>query len=115
MKKIAIHFFARLLIVSVPLVALYFFAEMAFETNRQKEHPTDVGLGIAIVLGMMLCVMFMALLIDSIYRIRRKEFGIAMTNLPFLLVFSLPILYINCKMGSYCEDCFCSWFTGLIS
>jgi len=114
MKKILIHFFARLLIISVPLLALYLFAEMSFKANREKEHPTDVGLGIAIVLFMLLCFLCFGLLIDSIYRIRRKEYGIALTNLPFLLLFSLPILYINCKMGSYCEDCFCSWFTELI-
>jgi hypothetical protein len=108
-KIILTHFFVRFLIVSLPLLGLYFIAQMSFKANREREHPVDAGLGIAILLFFMLCFMFVGLIIDSAYRIRKKQFNIALTNLPFLLLFTFPILYIYCQMG-YCEDCFCRWF-----
>jgi len=115
MKKIALHIASRLLIVALPLTALYFFAQMAFEENRRKEHPTDAGLGIAILLALLLIVLFIGFLSDALYRMYKKDYAIALTNLPFLLLFSIPILYISCKMGTYCEDCFCDWFVKLFA
>lgn len=103
------HFLIRLLIVAVPLTALYFYAQMAFKANRQKEHPTDVGLGIALLLCAVLMVLGIALLTDLIVRIAKKQYTVALSNIPFLLLFLIPILYIACNMSSYCEDCFCNW------
>ncbi|WP_268849363.1 hypothetical protein [Flavobacterium aestivum] len=108
-KQTLVHFFARFLILSIPLVGLYFFAQMSFKANREREHPVDAGLGIAFLLFFILCAMFIGLTIDSAYRIRKKQFNIALTNLPFFLLFTLPILYLYCQIG-YCEDCFCGWF-----
>lgn len=104
------NFLIRLVIIAIPLLGWYFWSEYAFEVNRNKEHPTDVGLGMALVICFLLIVMCVGLLIDFIVRIKNKQYQIAITNIPFLLLFSIPILYINCQFGSYCEDCFCSWF-----
>lgn len=107
------HFLIRLLIISIPLGILYGYSQMAFEANRQKEHTTDVGLGVAIILFFLLCFMAIGLIADFIIRLRTKQKTIALSNLPFLALFSIPILYIHCQMGDYCENCFCSWFINL--
>lgn len=104
------NFLIRLLLIALPLIGFYFYSEMAFEANRQKEHPTDVGLGIALLLFFILVLISIGLTVDLIVRIKRKQYKTALTDIPFLMLFSIPILYINCQMGSYCEDCFCSWF-----
>jgi len=108
-KTVLLHFFARFFIMSIPLLGLYFFAQMSFENNRKSEHPVDAGLGIAILLFFILCFFFIGLSIDFIYRIWKKQYTIALTDVPFLLLFTLPILFIHCQMG-YCEDCFCESF-----
>ena len=113
MKKIAKPFFIRLLLVAIPMGALYLFAQMAFEENRHKEHPTDVGLGIAMLLGVFSLVFFIAFLVDISVRIYKKQYAVAWTNLPFLLLCSTVLLYIGCNMSSSCKDCFCGWLTGL--
>ncbi len=107
-------FLIRLLIIGLPLLGLYFYAQMAFEANSKKEHPTDAGLGIAILLFNLLLIIVIGLIVDLIKRLKRKQYNIALTNVPFLLLFSIPILYIHCQMSSYCEDCFCSWFIDFI-
>jgi hypothetical protein len=98
MNNLLKHFLIRLLIVAIPLTALYFFAQMSFEANKRREHPVDAGLGIAILLFFILCLLFIGLVIDSAYRIRKRQNKIALTNLPFLLLFSIPIVYIFNKL-----------------
>ncbi|WP_312393227.1 hypothetical protein [Chryseobacterium sp.] len=105
-------FFIRLIIVVIPLSALYFYAQMAFESNRKKEHPTDVGLGIAILLFFILLFLSIGFLIDFIKNILKKEYKIALLNIPFLLFFLLPILYIGCQMTG--SGCFCSWIINVV-
>ena len=88
------NFCIRLFIVVIPLLGLYFLAEMSFEANRKKEHPTDVGLGIAIILFFVLFTLFVGFVIDTIYRIIKKEHKIVMVNVIFLLPFLFFILYL---------------------
>ncbi|MFY7988060.1 MAG: hypothetical protein ACOVNP_04200 [Flavobacterium sp.] len=102
-------FLKRLLITGLPLLGLYLFAQIAFENNSKSEHPKDVGLGIALLLFVILFILSVGLIIDFVIRIKRKQYKIAVTNVPFLLLFLFPILYIKCQMSGYCEDCFCSW------
>lgn len=100
-------FLKRLLITAIPLVSLFIFAETAFQNNRSKEHPTDVGLGIALMLTFILFSLFIGFMADFIIRIRRKEYKTALTDLPFLLCFIIPALYLNCLWSG--GDGFCSW------
>jgi len=101
------HLLLRLVIVTIPLLVLYFFSELAFKVNRQKVHPTDVGLGIALLLAFVLIILFIGFIADLIIRLRKKQYPIAIMNIPFLLAFSAPILNIVCLMTS--RGCFCSW------
>lgn len=107
-------FLKRLLITGLPLLGLYFFAQISFESNSRREHPTDAGLGIAILLFIILFLMTVGLLKDLVVRIKRKQYKVAATNIPFLLLFLFPILYIKCQMSDYCEDCFCSWLIDIV-
>ena len=107
--KLLKSFCIRFLIISIPLAGLYFFAQTAFENNRKSEHPTDVGLGVAILFAFILIILFGGFFIDLIVKITKKQYDVAFLNTLFLLLFSLPILYISCRMSSYCESCFCSW------
>jgi hypothetical protein len=93
--KILKSFLKRLCIVSSPILGLYYYSEIAFEANRQKEHPTDVGLGIAIFLLIILFFLFLGLTIDTIIRGLKKEYKIVMINVIFLLPFTILILYIG--------------------
>lgn len=100
-------FLIRLLITAIPLLALYAYAEIAFQANREKEHPTDVGLGIAILLAFIAMALFIGFLADLILRLVRKEYKIALINIPFLIPFIIIITYISCQMTS--RECFCGW------
>lgn len=102
-------FLKRFLIVAIPLLLLYGYAQLAFETNRKSEHPTDVGLGIALLLGFIFLLFFIGFAIDTIIRIKKKQYRTMLINAVFLLIFLLPILYIKCQMTTYCEECFCRW------
>ena len=88
-------FLKRLLIVAIPLLGLYYFSELAFESNRQKEHPTDVGLGIAIFLFFILFLLFLGFFIDTIIRIVKKDHKTILINVIFLLPFLILILYFG--------------------
>lgn len=111
--KIIKPFLIRLLIVIIPLATLYFYAEIAFEANRKREHPTDVGLGIAFLLMFILLILFIGFLTDFIIRLRKKEHKIAIFDISFLSLFLFHILYFGCLMGSNCEDCFCNHIINL--
>ncbi|BAP32950.1 uncharacterized protein CHSO_3913 [Chryseobacterium sp. StRB126] len=105
--KILTLFLKRLLITAIPLVCLFIFAEVAFQNNRKKEHPTDVGLGIMLLLAFILIILFIGFMADFIIRLRKKEYQTALTDLPFLLCFFIPALYISCLWTG--GDGFCSW------
>ncbi len=102
----------RFLIVALPLLALYGFAQMAFRENRVKEHPTDVGLGIAVLLVFILLVLFFGFIVDVIIRIKRRQKSLALIDSVFLLLFTVPILYIVCLIAS--RDCFCKWLIDIV-
>lgn len=88
-------FLKRVLFFSIPLLGLYFYSEMAFKANRQKEHPTDVGLGIAIYLFFILLFLFLGFTIDTISKFIKKDYKIVWINMIFLLPFILLILYLG--------------------
>lgn len=112
--KILKQFLIRLTIVTIPLIGLYFYAQLTFEANQQKEHRTDVGLGIAILLVLLLLLLFIGFVIDFIVKLQKKEYKIALTDVPFLLAFIFFIFYFGCLlMGDYCEDCFCNHIINL--
>lgn len=104
--------FIRFLIVTVPLSILYFYAQMAFKANRQREHPTDAGLGIAFLLVFILLALAIGFVADLIKCLRRKQYKTAWIDFGFLLLFTVPILYIGCLMAS--RDCFCGWLIDTI-
>jgi purine-cytosine permease-like protein len=83
----------RFLIVAVPLLLLYFYAQMAFKANRQREHPTDAGLGIAFLLVFILTALFIGFVADFIKCLRRKQYQTVWIDFGFLLLFTIPILY----------------------
>lgn len=110
--KLLKAFLLRLLIVSIPLLALYCYAEIAFEANRKKEHPTDAGLGIVVLLAFILIILFVGFLVDLLVRLSKKEYKIALINVPFLIPFVIFIIYIGCLMAS--RECFCGWLIDTI-
>lgn len=97
----------RLLISGVPFILLYFYSQFAIAANMQREHRTDVGLGIAFLFFFIMIILFIGFMVDLLQRLRRKEYQIAMTDVPFLLAFLFLILYIGCLMTS--RACFCNW------
>ena len=106
--KITKHIIIRILAIAIPLLLLYFYSEMAFEANRQLEHRTDAGLGIAFLLVFVLIILLVGFITDSIIRIYKKQYSIALINVPFLLLFLIPVLYISClfsREAFYCQ-CF---------
>lgn len=105
--KITKHIIIRILAVAIPLLLLYFYSEMAFEANRQREHRTDVGLGIAFLLVFILIILMVGFITDSIVRIYKKQYSIALINIPFLLLFLIPVLYISCQFSSEAFYCQC--------
>jgi purine-cytosine permease-like protein len=102
----------RFLIVVLPLLILYFYSQMAFKANREREHPTDAGLGIAFLLVFILIVLAIGFVADFIKCLRRKQYKTAWIDFCFLLLFTIPILYIGCLMTS--RDCFCGWLIDTI-
>lgn len=87
-------FLKRLFIVCVPLLALYFYSEIALKANREREHPSDAGLGIAILLFFILFILFIGFIIDTLLRFRKKEYQTLIVNTIFLLPFIFFIIYI---------------------
>lgn len=106
------HFLTRLLIAATPLLALYAYAQMAFRHNRTTEHPTDVGLGIAFLLVLILLVLFLGFVVDGIAQLRKRAFNKATINLVLLLFLMLPLVYLICMMSS--RACFCSTIIKLV-
>ncbi len=60
--KITKHIIIRILAIAIPLLLLYFYSEMVFEANRQREHRTDAGLGIVFLLVFVLIILMVVLL-----------------------------------------------------
>jgi len=110
--KIIKPIFIRFLIVAVPLLILYFYAQMAFKANRQRAHPTDAGLGIAFLLVFILVALFIGFVADFVKSLGRKQYRNAWIDFCFLLLFTIPVLYIGCLMAS--RDCFCGWLIDMI-
>ena len=104
-------FLTRLFIVAVPILGLYFYSEIVFEANRQKEHPTDAGMGIAILLFLLLLCLFLGFVINTIIKFRKKEYPIVMVNAIFLSPFLFLILYLQCLFVG--GDGFCEFITKL--
>lgn len=107
MNRIIKHIAKQLLIISIPLGGLYLFAQHAFAENRKREHPTDVGLGIAILLFLILIALFIYFTINSIIKYRKREYKPLIINCVFLTIFTIPILNIHCLMGSelfFCDE-----------
>jgi len=102
----------RLFIVGIPLAVLYFGFLFASELNRQKQHPSDVGLGFAILLLFVFLVLSVGFIVDFIKSIQQKQYKTAIVDIPFLVLFVIPILYIHCQMGGSCES-FCNWYINL--
>jgi len=111
--KIIKHFLIRLLITAIPLIGLYVWAEMAFKANKEKEHPTDVGMGVALMLIFVLSALFFGFITDFITRLIKKDYKVAFTDIPFLLAFIVPILYLSCLWSG--GEVFCEWLTGTIN
>lgn len=110
--KLLKAFAIRLLIVAIPLLLLFLYAQIAFKANREREHPTDVGMGIVILLAFILIFMFIGFTIDIIFRLTKKDYKIALINLPFLIPFAIFIVYIGCLMSS--RECICGWLIDTI-
>ena len=104
-------FLTRLFIVAVPILGLYFYSEIVFEANRQKEHPTDAGMGIAILLILLLSCLFVGFVINTIIKFRKKEYPIVMVNAIFLSPFLFLLLYLQCLFVG--GDGFCEFITKL--
>ncbi|MEG0760754.1 hypothetical protein [Chryseobacterium sp.] len=102
--KITRHIIIRILVVTIPLLLLYFYSQMAIE----REHRTDVGLGIAFLFAFILIILLVGFITDSLIRIYKEQYSIALINVPFLLLFLVPVLYISCQFSGeifYCQ-CF---------
>lgn len=106
------QFLRRLLIVFMPLFCFYLVSLHSIAENSKKIHRGDVGLGLAVLLFFILAVLLIGFCIDFIYRIRKKQYKIALTDVPFLLLFIIPFLYIHCQMGGCCAN-FCEWYVDL--
>ncbi|MFN3020282.1 hypothetical protein ACK1KB_04745 [Chryseobacterium sp. TY3] len=99
-------FLKRLLLVVIPIIALYLYAQMAFEANSHLEHRTDAGLGIAFMTTGLLLILFQVFLVDIITKIRIKNYNIVKIDAVFLLILSTPIAYLICQITS--RNCFCT-------
>lgn len=75
----------RLLIIVIPLLALYVFTQKTFGSNRQSAHPVDAGMGIAILLMALLVLCFIGFTIDLIKRIVNKDRAGAIIDAVFLV------------------------------
>ncbi|MFC0425901.1 hypothetical protein [Chryseobacterium scophthalmum] len=105
--KITRHIIIRILAVAIPMLLLYFYSEIAIEANRQREHRTDVGLGIAFLFAFVLIILLVGFITDSIVRIFKKQYSVALINVPFLLLFLIPVLYISCQFSGEVFYCKC--------
>lgn len=99
------HLLKRLLFTLIPLLSLYLFAQISFETSKNDLHRGDSGLGIVFLLIFILLVLFFGFIIDSIIKIRRKEYKIFQLNILFLLPIILFLSYFLCLMTSRCFFC----------
>lgn len=105
--KLLKAFLVRLFCATIPLLAIYAYAEMAFRANRKSEHPTDVGLGIAMLLTLVATALFIGFLVDLVKKLRLKDYKTALIDVAFLIPFVLVITYIVCQMTS--RECLCGW------
>lgn len=105
MSPLLKSFLKRLLLIVIPLFALYFYAQMAFEANNQREHHTDAGLGIAFMATGLLLILLAFFLVDFIKKIRAKNYNIVKIDAFFLLILCMPIAYLICQITS--RNCFC--------
>lgn len=105
-------FLIRFLVVAIPLLGIYIFAQIASGANRRREHPTDVGLGIAFLSVFAFLVLFVGFAIDFAIRIRRKQRLQVWMDVFFLFLFTIPIAYIICLIAS--RECFCKWLIDTI-
>jgi len=105
-------FLIRFLTVAVPLLGIYIFAQIAANANRGREHPTDVGLGIAFLSVFTFLVLFVGFTVDLVIRVRRKQHSQVWMDSFFLFLFTIPIAYIICLITS--RDCFCKWLIDTI-
>jgi len=87
------HLVLRIAVVAIPLLGWYVYSEIAYKANRMKEHPTDVGLGMAILLTLILVFLFVGFVIDLVVRTRNKQKQIARIDLVFIILFAVSILY----------------------
>lgn len=99
MKKTIKHIAIQLLIILLPLGGLYLFAQHTFEENSKRQHRTDAGLGIAILLFFILAILFIYFVANTIVKYRKKEYKLLAINCVFLLIFALSILNIHCLIG----------------
>lgn len=106
-------FLIRLVIVVLPLLCLYVYSEIAFAANRKKEHPTDAAMGIVLLGGFILIILFVGFMFDLIKRLVRKEYDLALLDIPFLIPAAVFIAYIICLMTS--RECFCGWLIETIN
>lgn len=105
--KITKHILIRILAVVIPLLLLYFYSEMAIEENRKREHRTDVGLGIAILFVFVMIFLIGGFIVDFIVRISKKQYSIAVIDVPFLILFLIQVLYISCQFSGKAFYCKC--------
>jgi len=87
------HLVLRIVFVALPLLGWYLYSEMAYKANRAKEHPTDVGLGMAILLCLILFFLLIGFAVDFFLRLRNKQKQIAIIDFVFIVLFLLPVLY----------------------
>lgn len=106
MKPLLKSFLKRLMLIVIPVTALYFYAQMAFEANSQREHRTDVGLGIAFLATGLLLALLVIFLFDIIKKIRAKNYNLVKVDTIFLLILLCPIAYLICQITS--RNCFCT-------
>ena len=75
------------------MLLLYFYSEIAIEANRKRKHRADVGLGIAIIF--VLIILMIGFITDFVIRISKKQYSIAVNDVPFLILFLVRVLYIS--------------------
>ncbi|WP_075343365.1 hypothetical protein [Tenacibaculum agarivorans] len=107
MKKLILYVIRKLLVIVIPLLCLYVYAQLVFAENHKKEHPTDVGLGIAIVLFFILSILVVIFLADVLKHFKQREFVLLAIDVFFLILLCIPVLNIDCLMGGdffFCEE-----------
>jgi len=56
--------------------------------------------------------MFIGFTIDLISQLKKRDYKVALINVPFLIPFGIFIIYIYCLMTS--RECFCGWLIDTI-